>query len=1457
MNPILSRLGKLKALGIFSTLSAVVIWFGVVALTSGSAEAAVTFRATASAKVTSGSGGSITLIGSGSKATAGSGNVTPTLPTGWAQNDLLLCLTESYDNVVPTITGWTAIYNRTAGANHSASAFYKLAGAAESNPTVTHSGGSSVVAVCSAFRGVDTATPFDVAYAASAGADSATTTDSTISTGSLTTATANAVMLIASHQADNFSSLTVSTGGGLTWNQVTLQNYNGSGNADISVGLHQAGKATAGAIGPLVVTSNQTGQNTGVLLALRPASSGGGSPLTINKPTGTVSGDVMIASIAAVPSTVTITPPAGWNLIRTVTQTTSGTATSTSKLATYSRAAGPGEPASYTFSLTAHSGAVGGIASFIGADTITPVDVETGQATASSRNHTALSVTPTQPSGMLLTVHELASSRTWTVPTGMNERVDIASLTTNNALGIAMEMNTLALGVVAPTGSKLARVGGNADYGATQSLALRPSAALSCYTDTFTGADGAAASADWSVGNQGGGFGNPVIWNNSLRLTNASAQASTWATLQRLFPAAGNKIIVTFQHFAYGGSTGADGIGVILSDAAFAPQAGAFGGSLGYAPKQAAQGGDTTHRGFTGGWIGVGIDEYGNYSADTEGRNSTGVGLPAGPGARADAVAIRGSWYASDPTGYIGYGYLAGTAAGQNIDNLGSSAQAPGNYYRIIVDHSDGLHAYASVERDTGSGYTYMISPFDVKAMANQSAVPTNWYLSFTGATGASTNVHEIDNLQVCSLTMQTLAFDHLQIDHDGSGIPGVAKTITIKACANSDCSALYLGGVAATPTTAGVTWSPTSRTISGGQATFTLTKATPGSVALAATNGVNSNATRCFIGTTEDCTMVFSNFDAVETTSPVSNPGTPLYTKLAGTAFSVDVLAVTGTGSVNTSDNNTYRVDLVDPGAASGNCSDNNAGLTGTQNVTLASGRKAATITYSKAAPNVKVRIRNAAGTQIGCSSDNFAIRPAQLRITSATSNLIFTPNPTAAFVAGADFNLTATPYDTAGTAITQGYTGRPAFNAANIVDHIGGAINATALAQAFPTASGGAVSQTFQYRDAGTVTFNTDAVLDTSFTSVDSSKSPSECIANSAAAPVTSPTVAGTVGCNIGSTAFSIGRFKPDHFDVDAALTAAHNPNALNQFTYMGQATLGVTLIITAMSMDRSADLGVQPDVLPRYSGANGDVSSTRIKLASLATSGDNSGSALSLAGRLALPALAWTAGTYTANGSYAFSRAAAGPDGPYDNFALNLTITDSVDNVQIATVNDNNYADARNSATVAWTIADDPSSVSPLTTTRLRFGRLWLGNAYGSDKIDLVVPFEAQYWNGSAFIKNTFDSSTPLGGSNIALGNKQGGLSTYTGPIAVSATASGSGTITLTKPASPAAGSVDLVATLGAASGNCPGLGGASSAGLGYLGGKWCGANYDRDPVSRATFGVFGSSARKGPIYVRENY
>ena len=102
-------------------------------------------------------------------------------------------------------------------------------------------------------------------------------------------------------------------------------------------------------------------------ITLRGASSAGSDSdldLGVATPAGTVSGDVLVASIAVRPSTATITPPSGWTLVRRVDNTT-GNSTS---LALYTRVATAGEPASHTWSFSTSIGSAAGIAAFYGVD---------------------------------------------------------------------------------------------------------------------------------------------------------------------------------------------------------------------------------------------------------------------------------------------------------------------------------------------------------------------------------------------------------------------------------------------------------------------------------------------------------------------------------------------------------------------------------------------------------------------------------------------------------------------------------------------------------------------------------------------------------------------------------------------------------------------------------------------------------------------------------------------------------------------------------------------------------------------------------------------------------------------------------------------------------------------------------------------------------------------------------
>ncbi|WP_394560392.1 DUF6701 domain-containing protein [Aquipseudomonas alcaligenes] len=329
---------------------------------------------------------------------------------------------------------------------------------------------------------------------------------------------------------------------------------------------------------------------------------------------------------------------------------------------------------------------------------------------------------------------------------------------------------------------------------------------LQCFNDDFN--DGSLGD-DWAVTSRGSTAFTPTVTSQRMRLTSNQGNVSTAATLQRLFPASGNYIQVQFKYYAYNGN-GADGVAVVLSDATVTPQPGAFGGPLGYGSR-----GDAANPGFSGGWLGVGVDEYGNFSTE---------GGPNGPGQRPDSVAVRGSGQA----GWInGYRYIAGTPANLNpgVDISGATA-GPGHTYRITLDARLGTQALVTVERDSGSGFVVLpnLSAVNVLAAANsQAALPSDFYLSLTGSTGGSNNVHELDDLQVCATNINPIAqqIDHFEFAYSGTALTCNPQPVTIRACLNSSCSSLYTDPVSVTLNPASY-WSAISpATISGNTISF------------------------------------------------------------------------------------------------------------------------------------------------------------------------------------------------------------------------------------------------------------------------------------------------------------------------------------------------------------------------------------------------------------------------------------------------------------------------------------------------------------------------------------------------------------------------------------------------------------------------------------------------------------
>ncbi|MCF7965298.1 MAG: hypothetical protein K9L79_07135 [Methylobacter tundripaludum] len=944
-----------------------------------------------------------------------------------------------------------------------------------------------------------------------------------------------------------------------------------------------------------------------------------------------------------------------------------------------------------------------------------------------------------------------------------------------------------------------------------------------CFNDTFTGTNGSSPGSNWSVGHQSGTFGNPIIYGNRLRLTNASGTAATWATLQRLFPGAGNKITLEFDFFAYGGN-GGDGVAVVLSDASVAPEAGAFGGSLGYAQKS-NPGSDCTTvggcPGFAGGWLGIALDEFGNYSTNTEGRfggYATGI---------SQAIAVRGSG-----SGMSGYRYLLGTGTlSPELDDNNNAS--PPHRYRVVVDHTDGIHAWTSVERDTtggGTAYTTLIgcppgiasgcTAFDVKDPGySQNAVPSYWNLSFTGSTGGANNIHEIDSLKVC--TVQGLAspvLHHIQIEHGGTACTANAATVVIKACANANCDALYMGSVTTTLTTTGGTWSPTSPiTFSGGQTTVTLTDGASRSDTLGATgtSPTASNATQCFNGATETCVLTFATcrFDAIEVGAAAT---TPIYTKMANTAFSLDVLSRSSSSQTLTA------IELVD--LSSGTCSSPASVLSP---VTVTGGsfsfsgnqRKTFSFTYNNAAPNVKVRLTTS-GPVYSCSSDNFAIRPQGFSLASNATQTGSSGAPV--FRAGSDtFWLDATALY--GSTTTTGYTGIPKLNlntgmTTTTLAHVG-VLGSTAFEAA---ENGVARAGSLTYSEVGNFSLAQYAVYDDTFAEVDSVKG--ECTSSF------SNTLSNSrYSCQFGSSsAGAFGRFVPDHFRVSAAVDNACTDE---EHTYMGQP---IPLSTAIVAQAENAANGVTQN----YAGAYAP--------GTIAFGAENGDDGTNLSSRLTFSTNGgWASGVYTltsVNGTFMRPGAnvADATWGSFESLNVGLTVNDN----DVSTVPKVKDADMNPEAAGGSVFTYKEFTGSPLN---IRFGRLSLQNAAGSELLALPMPLTAEYWNGGAWVVNTADSCTvltaPTVGNGLTLNLANGGTTaaTLNNPLV-----SGDAGFTLSAPGVTHGGFADVVITSTPA----------------WLKFNWDGLDqgddgdlFDDNPSARGTFGIFRGN--NNFIYTRELY
>ncbi|WP_115720048.1 DUF6701 domain-containing protein [Gallaecimonas mangrovi] len=823
---------------------------------------------------------------------------------------------------------------------------------------------------------------------------------------------------------------------------------------------------------------------------------------------------------------------------------------------------------------------------------------------------------------------------------------------------------------------------------------------LQCFTDDF---NRSALGSDWTVNRSSGSF-TPSIVNGRLRLTQDSADEATAVSLKRLLPANGNLVIVQFDYYGWSPNAGdgADGMAAIFSDATITPQAGAYGGSLGYAQK-------TGINGFAGGWLGVGFDEFGNYAAASEGR----VG---GSSFSPDAVSLRGSG-----SGTSGYAYLTGTTANLNpgIDFRPSSAPAPGHRYRITLDSTSGNSAKVTVERNTGSGFSTLINNYNALAGQGQAAMPANFLFSLTGSTGALSNYHEIDNLQVCAAQIDDVGqqIHHFQLDFASSALTCAAQTVTIKACLDSSCSSLYTGEVTATLTPSSG-WSANPVTFSGGSTTVTLNHGAAGTVSLGVAQSTPTTEaftqTLCSVdgGTpSSSCNMTFADSGFVfDVPDFIANQGATGILLKAVKKDDTSQKCVPDFAS--TTKTVRFWSNYVDPlraakpvlrqvsvnGSSVGNQQSDATGLSLAFN---ASGEATLNVNYTDAGQmQLYAQYTGTTGSSdeglVMTGSDTFVSRPVGFCIqTQNTLGECTAGNASCSIYryAGEAFplQLTAMAYDSAsaqsgyycGNAITT-----PSYQQTGI-----------SLASTLVAPSGGV---------AGTLGNSSydHAMSSSALTTLSQTISEVGVFKFTATPP-------SYFGSSIGtSTSLAIGKFVPRYISLSNATIT----EGCSAFTYMGQPfTLSGTLTAINYVGDRTYN----------YFGdfAKGSLN--------YQTEFDGSDQSSRLGG--SAPALSWSQGQIASfvNNSILINRLSS-PDGPFSNVEVGVSYDDGE--------NDANRATTMSDSTMTLTSANLWGSLSSL-----RYGRALLDDASGPEDEALPLVLHTQYWNGNYFTASNDDSCT----------------------------------------------------------------------------------------------------------------
>ena len=656
-----------------------------------------------------------------------------------------------------------------------------------------------------------------------------------------------------------------------------------------------------------------------------------------------------------------------------------------------------------------------------------------------------------------------------------------------------------------------------------------------------------------------------------------------------------------------------------------------------------------------------------------------------------------------------------------------------------------------------------------------------------------------------CSLS----GIDHYRIEHDGQGLTCQPEKVTVRACLNADCTEEYTDPV-------DVTLSPNGwvggdvQTIDGGSGVFSLRHTQAESVTLGVSSKAPApaNPAECFVnGVAGSCEVLFHatgflfqipDFESCQRTTVTMQAVQLDDTTQACTAaegFADQTKAVNFWSGYN------------NPASGSRSVQVNGSSILGSSpgtTVSLSFGPSASTefaIDYSDAG-QVQLDARyvgsgDDAGLEL-TGNDTFISYPNRLNVqvtsdgATSLNNMGSSGDPH--WPAGEDFQVKVSGVCQDGS-VTPNFAWPTTLTAttpfAPATGTLGSLQNGSIALTDF---SGGSATVTnASYSEVGNFTLQADAV--------------------DYLAP----------GINIQGSGGLVGRFTPHHFAVSLNTPSFATANS-GGFTYIGE-PFGYTVspVITVSAQNK------QNIVTTNYTGDWWKLSESTLDGKTYSSaSGTLDLNLLPSSDPVVLENIGTGKGTITFSTGSGLAFQRSGPVAPFDaEISLSINVQDA-DGIA-ATANPVSFGTASAGNGIAFDNGKE-----------MRYGRLVMNNAYGSELLDLPVPYFAEYFNGSDFVTNSADSSTPV--SSITLIS---GTTTFSPSFSSTTLVGGDGGLALAAPGEGNDGYLDLTTDLSL---------------LNWLQYDWDnsdGANngpYDDNPSCRATFGIYKGSPRL--IYQRES-